>query len=102
MHLFIYYLPESENKDEQAKFDPGTDLSPALQPNSPLTLSSPNTAPEDTSGENKKDVSSDQVDEKTATNFRESDSSGKTNDEDQHPSTIPEHKALETSNNKQA
>lgn len=81
---------ESENKDEQAKFDPGTDFLPALQPNSPLTLSSPNTAPEDTSGENKKDVSSDQVDEKTAS------------DEDQHPSTIPEHKALETSNNKQA
>lgn len=80
---------ESENKDEEAKFDPGSDLSPALQPNSPLTLSS--TVPEDISGENKKDVSSDQVAKKPATNFRESDSS-----------TTPEHKASETSNNKQA
>lgn len=97
---------ESENKDEEAKSDPGTDLSPSLQPCLAQTLSPPNTAPEDGSGENKKAVSSDQVNEKAATDFGESDSSVKTNDsdlcsQDQHPSTIPEHKASGSTVDKQ-
>lgn len=103
---FLLPVSESENVDEEAKFHPGTDLSPTHQPHSPLTQSSPNMAPKDTSGEHKKDVCSDQVNGETATDFKESDSAGKTNDsdlssEDQHPSTIPEQKASETKPDRQ-